>query len=120
MKRWTIALAVLLVISLAVNVTLVLTAGKDSEVSAEAGRRIGGSKLLLTEAMQKQHKEQLDSLRELAVKEGATKITDAIDIMLAGQRERFEQTVKKTAEEQRAYLKKQSIRERIRIPLGDQ
>jgi len=121
MKRWIIALAVLLVISLAGNVTLVLTAGKESKVSAaETSRKISGSKLLLTEAMQKQHREQLNSLRKLAVEEGATKIADAIDVILAGQRKQFEQTVKRTAEEQRAYLKEQSIRKRIREPLGDQ
>jgi hypothetical protein len=117
MKRWIIVLSIVLVVSLAFNLILIMA--KDSKVSADTGQRTGTSKLALTKAMQKQHREELKSLHKLAVKEGAKKVTAAIDKILVNQPEQFKQTVKKMAEEQRTFLKKQSARGRIRKSSGD-
>ena len=62
----------------------------------------------LAEAVQEQVAAELNFIREFAVEEGAVKTTEAVDRLLAGRNERFEEITKRMEEERR----RERLRER--------
>ena len=136
MKRLLIAMSILLIVSLSLNLILVFTGSKEeSQPAAAEGVRLDRqemalerlrkrstveSRVSLEKAVQEQGKAELNFLRELTVKEGAVKTTEAIDRLLASKDKQLEQIVRKVEERtSRERSRRSSDSEQIRRDLQE-
>ena len=136
MKRLLIAMSILLIVSLSLNLILVFTGSKEESQPATAEdirldrqemalerlrkRSTVESRVSLEKAVQEQGKAELNFLRELTVKEGAVKTTEAIDRLLASKDKQLEQIVRKVEERtSRERSRRSSDSEQIRRDLQE-
>ena len=136
MKRLLIAMSILLIVSLSLNLILVFTGSKEESQPAAAEdirldrqemalerlrkRSTVESRVSLEKAVQEQGKAELNFLRELTVKEGAVKTTEAIDRLLASKDKQLEQIVRKVEERtSRERSRRSSDSEQIRRDLQE-
>lgn len=136
MKRLLIAMSILLIVSLSLNLILVFTGSKEESQPAAAEdirldrqemalerlrkRSTVESRVSLEKAVQEQGKAELNFLRELTVKEGAVKTTEAIDRLLASKDKQLEQIVGKMEERtSRERSRRSSDSEQIRRDLQE-